>query len=449
MKRYIRSVYLLSTAAILVIFAVVCVLTFAINQRRTTELHLKTVIQAASETNLLSTGDYLPWARGIATTDGMLRITIIRPDGSVTYDTDSASTDMRNQDLMGEITQAKISEFGVSFRKSSATGVETLFVAKQMEDGSILRLGYPMHAVYTLLYILAAVGAILLVIMTGFVFFIANRMSKRLLGPLRDIDDLLAGMEMDHALSSDFPESAPLINNIRARIEKLAGDMVEIQRTQQMRSDFVENASHELKSPLTSIKGFAELLGSGMVTDKQQQEDYLGRIVSESDRLLYIIEDILHLSMAERGPSDDLSDIDMRATTASVFRSLRPQADKKKISLEVAGNTAVRANAREMFEMIYNLVDNAIRYGKMGGHVKIRIDERTMTVVDDGVGITAEESQRIFERFYRVEKSHSRQEVGGTGLGLSIVKHIAQKYGGNIEVESTPDEGSTFTISLW
>jgi two-component system phosphate regulon sensor histidine kinase PhoR len=243
------------------------------------------------------------------------------------------------------------------------------------------------------------------------------------------------------------PEVRPILSNISYLIEKLKYDFEEVQKTHRLRTDFVANASHELKSPLTSIKGFAELLAGDMVPDMEKQKVYLKRIVSESDRLLNIINDILRLSKAESKVMEKAELVKLQPMAKDVAQALEPLAHTRGISIVLDGTGVVTANPRDIWELAYNLVDNAIRYGKQGGHVVIHLGDCFLSVEDDGIGMEEEHLTRIFERFYRIDKSHSRQ-TGGTGLGLSIVKHIAQNYGAMVQVKSRQGEGSTFSVQF-
>ncbi|MEG0767027.1 MAG: ATP-binding protein, partial [Clostridia bacterium] len=278
---------------------------------------------------------------------------------------------------------------------------------------------------------------------------LANRFSDRLLEPLLQVQTLLTGKQEETPLQAPFPEVEPLLSSIQYLVRKLYHDLDEVTQTQQVRTDFVANASHELKSPLTSIKGFAELMASGLVASEGKRQEYLQRIVRESDRLLAIINDILHLSQAETTPPGPITTVDLQKIAQEVVQALEILAGQRRITLTVQGKAQAKANARDVWEMLYNLVDNGIRYGREGGVVRVMMQEGTQTVTlrvqDNGMGIRQEHLARIFERFYRVDPSRSRGS-GGTGLGLSIVKHLAGKYQGAVEVESQPGEGATFTL---
>ncbi len=233
----------------------------------------------------------------------------------------------------------------------------------------------------------------------------------------------------------------------------LATDVTAVRRAEQIRSEFVANASHELKTPLTSIKGFAELMESGIVTDPQKTAEYLSLIRSETERMIVLINDILRLSELESIAEDTgRTRVSMLAVAHRVAESLAVQAAGKNVTVTVSGDDGiVNANADRMTQLVLNLLDNAVKYNRNGGSVAVTVEQRVgsvaLKVTDTGVGIPPEATDRVFERFYRVDKSRSRK-MGGTGLGLSIVKHIVGLYRGKISLESKVGEGTTVEVTL-
>jgi len=227
----------------------------------------------------------------------------------------------------------------------------------------------------------------------------------------------------------------------------LAVDVTEARNAEQMRREFSANVSHELKTPLQGIIGSAELLESGMVKAEDAPR-FVGHIRREAARLVNLIEDIIRLSQLDEGVELPAENVDLLALAEEVKTILQPSALQKEVGITVSGEgfrlTGVR---RLLHEMLYNLCDNAIKYNVSGGSVSIRIEKNRLTVSDTGIGIPAEHQSRIFERFYRVDKSHSKAS-GGTGLGLSIVKHAAAYHKAEIHLESTPGKGTTITIQF-
>lgn len=220
-----------------------------------------------------------------------------------------------------------------------------------------------------------------------------------------------------------------------------------------MRSEFSANVSHELKTPLTTMIGFAEMIKEGLITDSESIRKYCGMINTEGLRLISLIEDIMRLSKIEEGAgSEDNTMVNLSETAWQVVSLLQSKADSLNVKLNLqAEEVFMQANGNYMSELLYNLVDNGIKYNKSNGSVDININKDngliSIKVKDTGTGIAEEHQDRIFERFYRVDRSRSK-ETGGTGLGLSIVKHIAELYGGSVELKSREFHGTEITVSF-
>lgn len=233
----------------------------------------------------------------------------------------------------------------------------------------------------------------------------------------------------------------------------LLTDVTPIRRAEQMRSEFVANASHELKTPITSIGGFAELLAAGAVTDPAKQKEYLERIQSETHRMAMLIEDILRLSRLESDASEEIhAPVPVARVIEDALEGLRPQIEQKGISVKTDLETlSVQALPDDIRALVVNLLDNAVKYNRSGGTLGVSLHANgthaCFVVSDTGIGIPPEHQSRIFERFYRVDKGRSRS-AGGTGLGLAIVKHVTVKYGGEITLQSAEGKGTTISVSL-
>jgi len=251
-------------------------------------------------------------------------------------------------------------------------------------------------------------------------------------------------------------ELKPLVRRLAAQNRQIRSQIeaLEAEHAQQdnMRRDFTANVSHELKTPLTSISGFAELMRDGMV----QQEDvprFAGKIYDEAQRMIVLVGDIIRLSKLEDPTvSMPVEAVSLRRTAERVLQRLAPAAERMEVQLSLSGSEGqVMAIPQVVEEILYNLCDNAIRYNRTGGSVSVQITEgenaTAVTVTDTGIGIPVAEQERIFERFYRVDKSHSR-ELGGTGLGLSIVKHGAAVIGAKIDLESREGSGTRISVSF-
>ena len=227
----------------------------------------------------------------------------------------------------------------------------------------------------------------------------------------------------------------------------LAVDVTESRNAEKLRREFSANVSHELKTPLQGIIGSAELLESGMVKPEDESR-FVGHIRKEASRLVNLIEDIIRLSQLDEGVALPTEAVDMLVLAEEVKAILETSAAEKNITINVTGEGfRVQGVRRMLQEIVYNLCDNAIKYNISGGSVTIHADNNRLIVSDTGIGIPAEHKDRIFERFYRVDKSHSKAS-GGTGLGLSIVKHAAAYHKATIELESTPGKGTTITVTF-
>ncbi|MEG1687366.1 MAG: ATP-binding protein [Angelakisella sp.] len=220
-----------------------------------------------------------------------------------------------------------------------------------------------------------------------------------------------------------------------------------------MRREFSANVSHELKTPITSIAGFAEMIESGMVESPEDCRLFAGRIVRESSRLLALVEDIMHLSRLDEESFPDLTPCSLAEVAEECIQFLRPLALSAEVTLrqEGAAPPPILGHRALLRELVQNLCENAIKYNHPGGHVWVKLDcagdYAVLEVADDGIGIAPEHLDRIFQRFYRVDKSRSKQ-TGGTGLGLSIAKHITEQHKGTIAVRSQLGAGTAFAVSL-
>ena len=227
----------------------------------------------------------------------------------------------------------------------------------------------------------------------------------------------------------------------------LVVDVTEARNAEQLRREFSANVSHELKTPLQGIIGSAELLESGLAKPEDQSR-FLGHIRREASRLVNLIEDIIRLSQLDEGVELPTESVDLLALAEEVKAILRPSAEEKHVRIAISGTGFCVVGVRRMLqEILYNLCDNAIKYNVPGGSVTVHVENSRLVVSDTGIGIPAEHQSRIFERFYRVDKSHSKAS-GGTGLGLSIVKHAVSYHKAGIQLESTPGKGTTITIQF-
>ncbi len=241
-------------------------------------------------------------------------------------------------------------------------------------------------------------------------------------------------------------------NNDKVRAILFIDDVTKSRKIDQIKREFVENISHELKTPLTSISGFTELIMSGVVTEKYKIDEYLKRIKRESDKMSNLADDLLSIYMLEQNKYNGIeNEINVLELVNNIFDLLHLEVKKMNISYNVKGNAIIFANFDTIEKLLKNLIENSIKYNKNGGFVNIDFYKKEnkfyFTIEDSGIGIPVEHHTRVFERFYRVDKSRSRK-TGGTGLGLSIVKHIVLKYNGNISLESEINKGTKIKIEI-
>ncbi len=247
--------------------------------------------------------------------------------------------------------------------------------------------------------------------------------------------------ERCYAVTAKAPEEGVVI--------LVLSDVTAERQSEKIRSEFFANASHELKTPLTAVKGFNDIIR--MTTADEKIRSYSEKIDKETDRVVKLIGDMLDLSRLETVTADAKEPVDVSKVAGEIKESLAPLAEKKGVSVSVSGNCTVFAEKEHVTELVKNLLENAVRYNEAGGKAEVILSETAeqsiIAVKDNGIGIAKEDQGRLFERFYRVNKSRSR-ETGGTGLGLAIVKHIAERYGAELRLTSTPGAGTTVTVAF-
>ena len=377
------------------------------------------------------------------------RITWIGADGSVLYDNEADTATMENHMEREEVKQALAGEYGESTRYSDTLSVKQLYAAKRLPDGSIVRLSIVQVAIWAL--ILGFVQPICIVILIALVltFVLASRIAKKIVKPINEID--LNKPEQYYG-QENYKEVEPLLLHIAAQRNQLKKDQEQIEKTALIRQEFTANVSHELKTPLHAISGYAELLENGMVKE-EDIKPFAGRIRSESSRMTKLVEDIIELTKLDNGGAEmEWEDCNLLRIAENAVDSLDAAASALNISVSVDGTDApIKGIPQTLYSIVYNLCDNAIKYNHAGGNVSVEIrpqkNDTVLTVKDTGVGIPEECQDRVFERFYRVDRSHST-EVGGTGLGLSIVKHAVKIHGGRIKINSEIGKGTEFVVTL-
>ena len=487
--------------------------------------------------------------------DGQRRFTWIAADGSVIYDTKADTDSLENHSDREEFKAALETGAGESVRYSNTLMQKTMYAARRLDDGTVLRVSVSTATVGALL--LGVTQPMLAVLAAALILsaILAKHISRRVVAPLNELD-------LEHPLDDSnaaYEELAPVLGRInrqrsqinsqlrelRRRTDEFAQvtgsmreglvllneqgyilsmnpaarnifavegdcagkdfltvdrscdmsaavrsamesghgrlherhggriyqvdvsridsdgaaigtvilvfDVTEQESAEQMRREFTANVSHELKTPLQGIIGSAELIENGMVQPEDMPR-FVGHIRAEAQRLVTLIGDIIRLSQLDEGDVLPKERLDLLEVAQGAADDLQAEAEKKNVHLSVSGEPAELEGVRQLiYEVAYNLGDNAIKYNVDGGSVSINVSSdgknAKLTVSDTGIGIAAEDQSRIFERFYRVDKSHSK-ESGGTGLGLSIVKHAVQYHGGRISMDSAPGKGTSMSVIL-
>ncbi|MCR4578963.1 MAG: hypothetical protein K5681_01305 [Treponema sp.] len=366
------------------------------------------------------------------------RITLIHSDGQVYFDNTVDEKTMENHALRDEFIGAKQKGVSSISRFSSTMTEKTLYYAKLLPTGDVLRISCNQHSVWVLVLGMSQLLLVMLVIAIIISGISASLISKKVVEPLNNID-------------LDNPEDSEVYDELKPFTKRIAEENFEKAQREELRQQFTANVSHELKTPLTSISGFAEILKAGG-TDAQTTKDFSTTIYEESQRMITLVNDIIKLSkLDEESISLEKEDLSLRELCREIIEVLSPSAKAKNLSLELTGDSGqIHGVEPVIYEMLYNLIDNGIKYNKEGGKVIIDIKESDskailLSVSDTGIGIPAGEQERIFERFYRIDKSRSK-ELGGTGLGLSIVKHAAKYHDASVLLKSEEGKGSTFTV---
>ncbi len=375
------------------------------------------------------------------------RITLIHKDGTVYFDNMVDVSRLENHSLREEFVAAKEKGAAKVSRYSSTMTDKTLYFAKSIQNGDVLRISCDQHSVAVLVLGMSQTLLIMLVLAVIISGIAAVWTSRRITNPLNQIN-------------LEKPESCAVYEELKPFTKRIAEENYEKTQREELRKQFTANVSHELKTPLTSISGFAEILKNGG-TDEKTTKDFAGTIYEESQRMISLVNDIIKLSkLDEKSISLEKEPIELLGLSKEIAKILSASAKAKNIKLDVHGDSGKIMGVQPViYEMIYNLIDNAIKYNVQNGTVEVTVKEETpekghtfgnktvISVRDTGIGIPKNEQDRVFERFYRIDKSRSK-ELGGTGLGLSIVKHAAKFHDAAINLSSKEGEGSTFTITF-
>ncbi len=372
--------------------------------------------------------------------EGGLRITLVDTQGDVIFDTDVDEAFMENHEDRPEIQQAFETGEGSGTRKSETLDRNSFYYAVRLDNGTVLRVAREADSIFAVTKNMLVTVAGVFVLLFIFTVVLSNYFTKSLVRPIEELAENLG----EPGTQVVYKELAPFVAKIRQQHE-------DILKSAKMRQEFTANVSHELKTPLTAISGYAELIEHGMA-GKENTERFAGEIHKNASRLLILINDIIQLSQLDGGKTDvEYTDLDLYQLAGECISMLNMNAQKQNVTMKLCGKPSmVFADKQLMEELLFNLCDNAIRYNNKGGSVTVTVDENKegntyLSVKDTGIGIPPEHQDRVFERFYRVDKSRSKA-TGGTGLGLAIVKHIVAQHEAKIFLESEPKKGTEIVV---
>lgn len=368
-----------------------------------------------------------------------LRITLLDENGNVVYDSDVDAQNLDNHAERPEISDAYEIGEGQAIRRSDTLSQNTFYYAILLDNGGILRVAKEARSIFSVFASSVPSLIFIAVSLTVVCTIVARFLTKSLMRPIEDM-----AKDVEHMGEvKTYSELEPFIQTINRQHE-------DIIKSAKLRQEFTANVSHELKTPLTVISGYSELIENGMANEEDTIR-FSHEIHRNATRLLTLINDILRLSELDSGEQSlPFEDVDIYEVADNCISMLQMNAEKHNITLELHGqHTNVRANRQMLEEVLYNLCDNAIRYNEEGGKVDVSIKENDKHIIlmvsDTGIGISEKDQKRIFERFYRVDKSRSKK-TGGTGLGLAIVKHIVEQADAELHLDSTLGKGTTITI---
>lgn len=433
MKDRVQKVLMFSLSLVLIISYLVMVVFVYRQDLRLMKYEVKQEAKYIQEAVNIAGPQYL---ESIDNVDKNTRITKIDKDGKVLYDSQGRK-DLENHKTRKEVVEALKNGYGEDVRRSETIGKNMYYYALILNDKSVIRVSKTMYNMVAIAidFLPFMLGIFLIMLLLS--WMIARWQTRRIIGPINDID-------LENPLENiTYRELEPLL--VAMDLNNKQKDMVS-----NMRKEFSANVSHELKTPLTSISGYAEIMKNGIVKEKDIT-NFADRIHKEASRLIKLVNDIINISRLDEGYVDiEKEYVDLFEMSREISSRLAKQANDKGIKVALEGERVICHGIRQILDdMVYNLVENAIKYNKENGKVTIwvgsTLDGVKIRVTDTGIGIADEETDRIFERFYRVDKSHSK-EIGGTGLGLSIVKHGAMVHGASLSVDSKLGEGSVFEI---
>lgn len=377
------------------------------------------------------------------------RMTLVSASGDVIYDSLGELSSLENYKELEEFVLAEENGVGKSSRYSMARGAQVTYCAVKLSDGSIIRVSSIQYTMVSLVIDLITPVVFTFAVAILLSLLLAVRISSSITDPINKIDlDAPDGRAV-------YAELLPFYEKIAEQNRQIDKQMKEIRAEHEMqdayRREFTANVSHELKTPLTTISGSAELMAAGLVKPEDVPK-FSENIYSEAKRLIVLVNDIMELSRLDENAVPEMTNVDLYAVSDEAVNRLQEKAKSNNVTLFLKGNsTLVTGVEKIIYEIVHNLADNAVKYNKPGGIVTVTVgngdDGPFVAVEDTGIGIPDGDRSRVFERFYRVDKSHSG-DVSGTGLGLSIVKHGAMLHKAKIDLTSEEGVGTTVQITF-
>ena len=370
----------------------------------------------------------------------VFRITLVDRKGNVVYDSSVAASKLGNHSGRTEVKEARKYGQGKTMRRSDTLQKNTYYYAVLLDNGCVLRLAKEASSIVNIFLssISYMVGIIILLVILSIVC--SNFLAKSIISPVFAMSKNMEQLDTHKV----YKELRPFVETIQMQHENIV-------KNADMRQEFTANVSHELKTPLTAISGYAEIMENGMASQGDMIR-FSGEIHRNANRLLGLINDTIRLSELDVTDMAMVTEkLDLYDIAQSCVNTLQVKAEKLNVSLRLVGEPCwLNVNREMMHELLYNLCDNAIRYNNQGGRVLVLVGtnedgNRYLEVKDTGIGISAEHQERIFERFYRVDKSRSKQ-TGGTGLGLAIVKHIVVQNHAAMQLESAEGKGTRIRV---
>ena len=382
------------------------------------------------------------------------RITFIDAEGNVLADSAAEEVD-ENHLGRDEVAQAAEEGEGFAVRRSATVGKDFVYFCRRFAaaDGTVyfVRIAEPVQSEWALFAgFLPTVAVYLVIDLLACILF--TYVATYFI--LRPVEKLTRQAALSDRIDTRFAELKPLaeiLNDRNKDIERKMNEIKEekelVEKAQNSKNEFISNITHEMNTPLTSIRGYAELLASGMMNEEQQAAAYK-TILKQSERLTNLIACIINYNEIDNSDVP-ACDVDLSKLAREMLAVVKPEADKRQVTLidDITDNVIVQSTHERMSEMVGNLIRNAIRYNKAGGSVKVTLNIDRFEVADTGIGISEENLSKVFSRFFTVDKSHSGKN-GGFGLGLAMVKKICQREGWSISVKSKEGEGSTFTVKF-